>query len=80
MVRVSHFAAVVSEIETLWCFKSTRHSRQNNPSYIYYIAPESQVNQYEEKLKEETKKLSEQLGIKNVNTNQGSCKCSYNCS
>ncbi|KAI7892963.1 uncharacterized protein EV154DRAFT_561880 [Mucor mucedo] len=74
-VWVSHFAAVVSEIELLWCMESTRRNRQNNPSYIYYIASDSQINQYEEILKEENAKLSKDLGIKNASDNQGAHSC-----
>ncbi|KAI7892962.1 uncharacterized protein EV154DRAFT_503473 [Mucor mucedo] len=74
-VWVIHFAAVVSEIELLWCTESTRRSRQNNPSYIYYIASDSQINQYEEILKEENAKLSKDLGIKNASDNQGAHSC-----
>ncbi|KAG2206944.1 hypothetical protein INT47_008413 [Mucor saturninus] len=69
-VWVSHFAAVVSEIELLWCLESTRRDRQNNPSYIYYIASDIQINQYEEILKEENAKLSKDLGIKNASDDQ----------
>ncbi|KAI7895160.1 uncharacterized protein EV154DRAFT_34774 [Mucor mucedo] len=63
-VWVSHFAAVVSEIELLWCFDNSKHCRKNNPTYIYYIASYDSVMKHEEKLREETAAL-----LKKMNAN-----------
>ncbi|KAI8091656.1 hypothetical protein BDF21DRAFT_490379 [Thamnidium elegans] len=60
-VWVSHFAAVVSEIELLWCSNETKHSRKNNPIYIYYIASFDSVSLQEKKLLKETKELTDEL-------------------
>ncbi|KAI9245393.1 hypothetical protein EDC94DRAFT_413781 [Helicostylum pulchrum] len=56
-VWVSHFAAVVSEIELLWCSTKTKYSRKNNPTYIYYIASFDSISLQEKKLLKETKEL-----------------------
>ncbi|KAG2229374.1 hypothetical protein INT48_000911 [Thamnidium elegans] len=61
---VGHFAAVVSEIELLWCSKAEQNDRENNPSYIYYVAKEETILKQEEELEEETKELYKKLNIK----------------
>lgn len=63
-VWVSHFAAVIAEIEQLWCFPSTKRNRNNNPNYIYYVANSNAVERHEMALEEETKGLRKKvLGI-----------------
>ncbi|KAI9270985.1 hypothetical protein EDC94DRAFT_655889 [Helicostylum pulchrum] len=47
---VGHFAAVVSEIELLWCSKAERDDRKNNPSHIYYVTKEETIHKQEEEL------------------------------
>ncbi|KAI7895161.1 uncharacterized protein EV154DRAFT_496092 [Mucor mucedo] len=62
-VWVSHFAAVISEIELLWSTKGAKHCRKNNPMYIYYIGSFESVKKQENKLKAETDALEKKLGI-----------------
>ncbi|KAI8091651.1 hypothetical protein BDF21DRAFT_409868 [Thamnidium elegans] len=62
-VWVSHFAAVVSEIELLWCSKEEKRSRINNPTYIYYIANSETISTQEKELEKETKQLLQELGV-----------------
>ncbi|KAI8887137.1 hypothetical protein K501DRAFT_307808 [Backusella circina FSU 941] len=58
---ISHFAAVVAEVEMLWCTSRERYDRKNNPSYIYYVANAKTVKSHVELMRDETKKLIEEL-------------------
>lgn len=60
---INFFTAVVSEIELLWCFNDSKYCRENNPTYIYYIASYDSVTKHEEKLREETIALLKKLNI-----------------
>lgn len=60
---VSHFAAVVSEIENIWCPQSVKKSRKHNPTFIYYVASEESVQKHEEDLLRETEKILKKLGL-----------------
>jgi hypothetical protein len=64
--------AVVSEIELLWCSKKAKHSRRNNPTYIYYIANYEAVKLHEEKLLKETEELEDRL---NLDPDKKKCTC-----
>ncbi|KAL7310470.1 hypothetical protein PS15m_009966 [Mucor circinelloides] len=60
-VWISHFAAIVAEIEQLWCTKYENRCRKNNPTFIYYIAKTSDIKKKEESLKDDTDELIKQL-------------------
>ncbi|KAL9557249.1 hypothetical protein MBANPS3_001480 [Mucor bainieri] len=60
-VWISHFAAIVAEIEQLWCTKYENRCRRNNPTLIYYIAKTSDIKKKEETLKDDTDELIRQL-------------------
>ncbi|KAI8883517.1 hypothetical protein K501DRAFT_333305 [Backusella circina FSU 941] len=57
----SHFAAVVAEIEMVWCTPHQKHDRMNNPSYIYYTASAKTVKNHWESLRDEADMLIEEL-------------------
>ncbi|GAN03584.1 hypothetical protein MAM1_0043d03039 [Mucor ambiguus] len=60
-VWISHFAAVVAEIELLWCTKSERRSRNNNPAFVYYVAKRSDIMYQRESLKTENDLLIQKI-------------------
>ncbi|CEP15173.1 hypothetical protein [Parasitella parasitica] len=60
-VWISHFAAIVAEIEQLWCTKYENRCRKNNPTLIYYIAKTSYIKEKDEWLKDQTDVLVKQL-------------------
>ncbi|KAI7892975.1 uncharacterized protein EV154DRAFT_584756 [Mucor mucedo] len=63
---VSHFAAVVSEIENIWCPQSVKRSRRHNPTYIYYVASEESVQKHEEDLLRESEKIKRKLKMETL--------------
>ncbi|KAI8641625.1 hypothetical protein BD408DRAFT_444199 [Parasitella parasitica] len=60
-VWISHFAAIVAEIEQLWCTKYENRCRKNNPTLIYYIAKTSYIKEKNDWLKDQTDELVKQL-------------------
>ncbi|KAI8976470.1 hypothetical protein BDB01DRAFT_347676 [Pilobolus umbonatus] len=56
-VWLSHFAAVLSEIEMLWCFESQRHNRKNNPNFIYYFGSKKDIVRQSALMEQETEEL-----------------------
>ncbi|KAI8080361.1 hypothetical protein BDF21DRAFT_493548 [Thamnidium elegans] len=62
---ISHFAAVISEIEILWCSDAEKRSRINNPVYIYYKSEQETNIAHRKNLLKETEDLNEKLGITN---------------
>ncbi|KAL0145079.1 hypothetical protein V8B55DRAFT_1442683 [Mucor lusitanicus] len=60
-VWISHFAAVVAEIEQLWCTSYEQRCRKNNPTFIYYIAKVSDIKRQNDRLIEETNDLVRQI-------------------
>jgi hypothetical protein len=45
----------------LWCTPRQRYDRKNNPSYIYYVANVKTIKSHSELIRDETKKLIEEL-------------------
>ncbi|GAN11046.1 hypothetical protein MAM1_0457d10599 [Mucor ambiguus] len=60
-VWLSHFAEVIAEVEQLWCTKSERVSRENNPSFIYYLAKTTDIRRQADILEEDSKELVQKL-------------------
>jgi hypothetical protein len=56
-----HFIAVIAEIELLWCSASTKLSKANNPSYLYYRADYNVVEKHERRLVKEIKEIMKEL-------------------
>ncbi|KAG1121532.1 hypothetical protein G6F42_012337 [Rhizopus arrhizus] len=57
-VWLSHFAA---EVEQLWCTRSERVSRNNNPSFVYYLAKKADIRRQADILEEESDELVQKL-------------------
>ncbi|KAI8976472.1 hypothetical protein BDB01DRAFT_853115 [Pilobolus umbonatus] len=52
-IWLSHFAAVLAEMEMVWCFMFQRHNRRNNPNFIYYFGSTKEIAGQEESLENE---------------------------
>ncbi|KAL9539788.1 hypothetical protein PS6_011050 [Mucor atramentarius] len=68
-VWISHFAAVVAEIEQLWCTNYEKRCRKNNPTFIYYIAKVSDIKKQNDSLVEETNALINQIRVQRAAAN-----------
>lgn len=60
-IRITHFAAVLSEIELLWCTERRRQNKKNNPEFVFYNANAVSIQKHGLKLREETDKLKDAL-------------------
>lgn len=60
-IWITHFAAVLSEIELLWYSERRRQSKQNNPEFVFYNANVVSIQKHGLKLREETDKLKDAI-------------------
>ncbi|GAN02898.1 hypothetical protein MAM1_0030c02348 [Mucor ambiguus] len=63
-IWLSHFAAVIAEIELLWFFKSERTLSRNNPAYVFYVAKKIDVQKQIEMIEDESENLIKKMQVK----------------